>query len=90
MPHPNTPQATLTTIASFPEKYFLENLAVRADHSILVTAMNHNELWYVPPPTGKLPVEPLKIHTFSLPTLCIVEVEPDIFYIATRRHLYDA
>jgi len=35
--------------ASFPANYFLENLALRADNSALVTAMNQKELWYVPP-----------------------------------------
>jgi hypothetical protein len=42
------PQVRLATVATFPKNYFLENLAVRADNSILVTALNHKELWYVP------------------------------------------
>ena len=49
MSHNKAPQARLTTVAEFPENYFLENLAVRADNSVLVTAMNHKELWYAPP-----------------------------------------
>ena len=32
------PQVSLTTVATFPKNYFLENLAVRADNSVLVTA----------------------------------------------------
>src|SRR6516162_7101562 len=40
-------KAKLTTVASFPENYFLENLAVRADNSVLITALNHKQLWYV-------------------------------------------
>jgi hypothetical protein len=32
--------ANITTIAGFPEHIFLENLAVRADGSILVSALN--------------------------------------------------
>jgi len=83
MPSENTPQAKLTTVACFPKKYFLENLAIRSDNSVLVSAMNHNELWYVPPLNGDVPVNPSCIHTFGEPTLGIVEVEPDIFYIST-------
>jgi hypothetical protein len=37
----NGARAKLTTIAYFPEQFFLENLAVRADGSILVTVLNH-------------------------------------------------
>jgi len=43
------PLTKLTTIASFPDHYFLESMAIRRDSSILVTVMNHQELWYVPP-----------------------------------------
>ena len=51
---------------------------------MVVTVLNHRELWYVPPVTeAALPVEPVRIHTFSEPTTGIVEVEPDIFYIST-------
>ena len=83
MPHNNAPQAKLTTVALFPRGYFLENLAVREDGSLLVTALNQRELWYVPPVTGALPVEPSRIHTFAELTTGIVEVEPDVFYIST-------
>jgi len=75
--------AKLTTIASFPDHYFLENLAVRSDGSILVTAINRNELWYLPSPNANVPVHPVLIHTFALPPTSIVEAEPDIFYICT-------
>ena len=33
-------QTELSVVAEFPVDYFLENLAVRCDGSILVTAMN--------------------------------------------------
>jgi hypothetical protein len=87
MPTENTPLAKLTTVASFPKNFFVENLAMRSDDSVLVSVMNRNELWYVPPVNGKLPVEPLCIHTFGQPTMNIVEIEPDIFYLSTC-HLY--
>ena len=50
MPITPVPAATLTPVAHFPEYYFLENLAVRADGSVLVTAVLQKELWCVPGP----------------------------------------
>ena len=76
-------QAKLTTVALFPAKSFLENLAVRDDNSVLVTSMNAMELWYVPPTTGSAPVEPLLLHIFEQPTTGIVEIEPDVFLVST-------
>ena len=81
MCHNQAPKARLTTIASFPAKYFLENLAVREDNSILVTAMNKKELWYVPPAAESGQVQPVCIYTFEQPTTGIVEVEPDLFLV---------
>jgi hypothetical protein len=75
--------ANITTIASFPEHFFLENLAVRADGSILVTVLNHKQLWYVPAPDGDQPVTPTLVHTFDHFAMGIVETEPDIFYVST-------
>jgi len=74
---------TLTTIAEFPQKYLLENLVVRSDGSILVTAAPQKELWYVPPPSAGLPVEPVLLHAFDHFALGIVEVEPDVFFVST-------
>ena len=76
-------QAKLTTVALFPAKSFLENLAVRDDNSVLVTSMNAMELWYVPPTTGSAQVEPLLLHIFEQPTTGIVEIEPDVFLVST-------
>jgi hypothetical protein len=50
--HNKAPKAHLTKVAEFPKNYFLENLAVRSDNSILITVMNHSELWYGLPPTA--------------------------------------
>ena len=50
MPITAVPSVALTPVAYFPEGYFLENLAVRADGSVLVTTVTHQELWYVPGP----------------------------------------
>jgi hypothetical protein len=77
-----TSPAKLTTIATFPKHYFLENLAARADGSLLVTALTQKELWYVPRPTTDTPVDPVLVHTFDHITMGIAEAEPDIFYIS--------
>ena len=80
---PSIPQAKLTVIAEFPKFYFLENLAVRTDGSILITAMTKKALWLVPAPGGTAPVKPVRVHRFDLPTLFIVETQPDVFLIGT-------
>lgn len=79
----NATRAKLTTIAYFPEQFFLENLAVRADGSILVTVLNRKQLWYVPAPATELPVDPVLVHTFESLAMGIVEAEADVFYVCT-------
>jgi sugar lactone lactonase YvrE len=76
-------RADISPIASFPEHFFLENLAVRADGSILVTVLNHKQLWYVPARNGSQPITPVLVHTFDGFAMGIVETEPDIFYVST-------
>ncbi|AKS34284.1 hypothetical protein [Mycolicibacterium goodii] len=83
MPITDTANTSLAAVANFPPNYFLENIAVRGDGSMLVTALNHSELWYVPAPTSTIPVEPLLIATLDGLTMGIVETEPDIFYVGT-------
>ena len=78
-----TSLATLTTVAVFPQYCFLENLAVRADGSILVTAALQQELWYVPPADAAGPAGPMLVHTFDQLASGIVETQPDVFYIST-------
>src|SRR5215470_4272815 len=75
-------QAELTTVAVFPPGSFLENLAVRADGSILVTEILHKQLWYVRP-AAAAPADPVPVHTFDQFTMGIVEAEPDAFYVNT-------
>jgi hypothetical protein len=83
MPTKKTAQAKLSTVAYFPPKYFLENLAVRQDNSILVTVANHKELWFVPAVNEEETVTPVLLFTFADVACGITEVEPDVFYIAT-------
>ena len=81
MPMTPVPAVTLTPVAYFPEKYFLENLAVRADGSILVTALLQRELWWVPATRSGEMVEPVLVHTFEHPVMGITEVAADVFVI---------
>jgi hypothetical protein len=76
------PEAKVTTVASFPKNYLLENLAVRADNSVLITALNHKQLWHVATRAGKS-VKPVLLHTFDQLTLSLTEVESDVFYLCT-------
>jgi hypothetical protein len=82
MPMTPVPAVSLTPVAYFPEKYFLENLAVRADGSVLITAVLQKELWLVPGPEPRLEVPPVLMHTFEFLVMGIVEIEPDVFVIS--------
>ena len=79
MSHNKAPQARVTTIATFPKEYFLENLAIRKDNSILVTAMNRKELWYVPPALDGQEVAAVCIHTLEALPTGLAEIAPDVF-----------
>src|ERR1700678_2351066 len=76
-------KATLSTAVIFPKGYFLENLAVRADNSILVTSIKTHELWYVPPAKPGEQVKPSLLFTFDKSPTSMVELEPDMFYVFT-------
>jgi hypothetical protein len=77
-----SPYAKLSTVATFPTNYFLENLAVRGDNSVLVSVLNQNELWFVPASNYGQPVESQLLFTFPHPAMGIVEVDPDVFYVS--------
>jgi hypothetical protein len=83
MPMTPVPAVALTAVGYFPEKYFLENLAVRGDNSVLVTVANQHELWYVPPVHGPVPVEQTCIHKFADVPCGIVETELDVFHLVS-------
>jgi hypothetical protein len=76
------PAVTLTPVAYFPENYFLENLVVRADGSVLVTTVLQKELWYVPSAEPGTEVSPVLVHAFEHPVLGIVEAEPDVIIVS--------
>ncbi len=85
---PNVPQAKLTIVAEFPEHFFLENMAVRAEGSMLITVQNRKELWFVPTPGETLPVQPLQLYTFEFNTLFVVEWQPERFLLGVA-DVYD-
>ena len=76
-------KATLTTVALFPAKSFLENLVVRHDNSVLVTCVTTKELFYVPRWSGTGMVEPVRLHRFEQLPTGVIEIEPDLFLICT-------
>jgi hypothetical protein len=80
---PPLPTVTLTPVAFFPRGYFPENLAVRADDSVLVTAVLQKELWWVPPTDPGAVVTPVLVHAFDHPVTGIAEVAPDVFILCT-------
>jgi hypothetical protein len=80
---PAAHMASLTTVAQFPAKSFVENLAVRGDGSILVTEETRHQLWYLPAPSAGTRVRPLLLHTFGQRPMGIVEAEPEVFYVTT-------
>ncbi|OBG63918.1 hypothetical protein A9X03_19210 [Mycobacterium sp. E1715] len=75
------PAVVLTPVAFFPEWHFPENLAVRADNSLLVTDVLHKQLWWVPPANCDAAVPPVLAHTFDHHITGIVEVAPDVFVV---------
>jgi hypothetical protein len=81
MPMAPVPAVTLTPVAHFPQKYFLENLVVRADNSVLITAVLQKELWYVPAGAQRAEVSPVLVHAFDHPVTGIAEAEPDVFIV---------
>ncbi|WP_134730837.1 hypothetical protein [Amycolatopsis nivea] len=82
MPMTPVPDVALTPVAYFPEKYFLENLAVRADGSVLITAVLQKQLWIVPSTPPGSTVEPVLVHAFDHLITGVVEVEPDVFIVS--------
>ena len=76
------PHVTVAPVAYFPEGHFLENLAVRADGSVLITAVLQKQLWYVPGDRADQPIEPVLVHTFHHLITGIAEVEPEIFIVS--------
>ena len=82
-------KAKVTTVARFPEHFFLENIVVRQDGSILVTVYIQKKIFYIPKPGSQL-VTPQLLHEFDQFTTGIVEVKPDVFYISTTSVKGDA
>lgn len=78
--------AKVHTVASFKPGTFLENIIIRSDGSILVTAITPPVLYYLPPPESE-EVVPQVVCTFDAPAMGIIEAGQDIFYISTTGFL---
>jgi len=83
MSRQSQPQTRLTIAASFPAHFFLENLVVRQDDSMLITVVTRKELYYLPPPRPDAEVKPVLLHTFDELATGIAELEPDVFVVFT-------
>jgi hypothetical protein len=83
MLHQSPPKARLSVAAEFPTHFFLENLALRADNSMLISAVMRNELYYVPQPKPDGEVKPVLVHTFNENAWGILELERDVFVMFT-------
>jgi hypothetical protein len=79
----NELQSSVTTAADFPEHYFLENIVIRGDNSMLVTAVMPKTLHYVSPPKAGIAPEPVLLRSFEEHVMGITELEPDVFAIFT-------
>jgi hypothetical protein len=79
----SVPQIRLAIAAQFPAHFFLENIAVRHDNSLLITVANRRELYYVPPSPKGAEVQPVLLHTFDQLVGGISELERDVFVVLT-------
>ena len=74
-------RAKVTTAVAFPDHFFLENLVMRSDQSLLTTVVNRKEVWYVPPVHGSQPPEPALLVSFEQSPSGIIEAEPNVFLV---------
>ncbi len=83
MSPPEKPQSLISIAAQFPKHYFLENIAIRRDNSMLITVVQPKGLYYVPPPALGSSAEPVLLHSFAEHVTGIAELEPDVFAVCT-------
>ena len=86
----NILQARLTIAAEFPQHFFLENLAVRHDNSMLIAVVNRKELYYLPPPEAQPEMRPLLLHTFGALVSGISRAGAGRVCDPERQHLHDS
>lgn len=73
----------LSIAGNFPEQFFLENLAVRHDNSLLISVVTRKELYYLPPITADVTAKPALLHIFEEMVAGIAEPAPGIFLVMT-------
>jgi hypothetical protein len=52
---------------------------------MLISLASKGELWFLPSPAAKTPVEPSKVCAFGFLCGGIVETEPDVFHVSTGK-----
>ncbi|TMV54826.1 hypothetical protein FGG78_38335, partial [Thioclava sp. BHET1] len=85
MPSQPANMMKLSIAAQFPVGSFLENIAVRQDNSMLITLVDPQQLFYVPPPKAEQEVSPWLLYEFEESVMGIVEMEEDLFLILTTK-----
>jgi hypothetical protein len=73
----------LSIAAEFPVHFFLENIAVRHDNSMLISVVTQKQLYFLPPPREGGALKPTLLHTFGELATGIAELEPDVFVVLT-------
>ena len=74
----------VTTLATLPQNTFLENLILRPDSSLLLTAITPPNLYLVPSITT--PSIPVLLHKFDTAVTGIVSIAPDVYIVSTGTH----
>jgi hypothetical protein len=83
MPSNAAPQVRLSIAAEFPVHFFLENIAVRHDNSMLISGVTQKQLYFLPPPRAGEVLKPTLLHAFGELVTGIAELEPDVFVVMT-------
>jgi hypothetical protein len=83
MPSNAALQVRLSIAAEFPVHFFLENIAVRQDNSMLISVATKKQLFFLPPPRAGEALKPVLLHTFGEIATGIAELEPDVFVVMT-------
>jgi hypothetical protein len=83
MPSNAAPQVRLSIAAEFPVHFFLENIAVRHDNSMLISVVTQKQLYFLRPPRASEVLKPTLLHTFGELGTGIAELEQDVFIVMT-------
>ncbi|KAE8344984.1 hypothetical protein BDV24DRAFT_170964 [Aspergillus arachidicola] len=85
-----SPSTRLRDVYQFPNGTWLENIAVRSNGNVLVTAYNLAQLWEINPFNGSNSHHARLIHQFQNPGTItgITEIDPDVFVTIASNSLW--